>query len=289
MNKLFNNILVPIDFSEVSELAVEKAIDIANHFKCNIHLVFAETNKIGTQSGQLQKNVNRSGSAADAETRLFQLQNKYTYRLHPGQSIHSSVRKGNRNRAVIEYALRYNIDLVIIGRVTGVVRNLIIGRYRINEITKQIECPVLTVRKDAAHDQWINSANHQWMNIVLPVCSMLPIRKIMFASYLARKYNSKIHLLSIAGDEKEEDADHNQYLYKAYQLLRDNTNLMIECHTIRGHNIADSTLRFARKINADLIVVNPGKESRLSGFVNKLFDGSLFTESGIPVLTISAV
>ena len=111
----------------------------------------------------------------------------------------------------------------------------------------------------------------------------------MFASYLARKYNSKIHLLSIAGDEKDSAADRNQYLFKAYQLLRENTNLTVECHTIRGHNIADSTLRFARKINADLIVVNPGKESRLSGFVNKLIDGSLFTESRIPVLTISAV
>ena len=111
----------------------------------------------------------------------------------------------------------------------------------------------------------------------------------MFASYLAKKYNSKIHLLSIAADERESEADRNQYLYKTYQLLRDNTNLSIECHTIRGHNIADSTLRFARKINADLIVVNPGKESRLSGFVNKLFDGSLFTESRIPVLTISKV
>jgi nucleotide-binding universal stress UspA family protein len=279
MNKLFNNILVPIDFSDVSELAIEKAIDIANHFNCHIHLVFAQTNPVGKRSGKFTKSV--TGSTADAEARLYQLQNRFTYQLQPGLLIHSCLRRGNRSRAVIDYTLRHNIDLVVLGRATGLVSSLINGRYNINEITNRIDCPVLTVRKD--------TANHKWMNIVLPVCSMLPIRKIMFASYLARKYNSRIHLLSIADDNNENMEGGNQYLYKAYQLLRDNTNLMIECHTIRGHNIADTTLRFAQKINADLIVVNSGSESRLPGFVNKLFDGSLFSESRIPVMGISTV
>jgi K+-sensing histidine kinase KdpD len=111
----------------------------------------------------------------------------------------------------------------------------------------------------------------------------------MFASYLARKYDSTIHLLSITADVLDPDTSKNQYLQKAYQLLRDNTNLSIECHTMRGHNIADSTLRFAEKIKADLIVVNPGEESMLSGFFSKLFRGFLFNESRIPVMTISAV
>ncbi|MBC7826233.1 MAG: universal stress protein [Chitinophagaceae bacterium] len=279
MNKLFNNILVPVDFSDVSELAIEKAIDIANHFKCNIHLVVAETNSIGRRKRQFNKSINRI--AADAEASLYRLQNKFTFRLHPGLSIQSSLRKGTRNRAVIEYTLRHNIDLVIIGRSTGVMTKLMGSSYDTAEITKHIECPVLTVR--------MNTSNDQWLNIVLPVCSMLPVRKIMFACYLARKYNSKIHLLAIAGDEIETDTERNQYLYKAYQLLRDNTNLVIECHTIRGHNIAESTLRFAQKINADLIVVNTGQESRLSGIVNRIFDGSLFSESKIPVMSVSSV
>ncbi|RYY22743.1 MAG: universal stress protein [Chitinophagaceae bacterium] len=269
MNKLFNNILVPIDFTESSELAIEKALDIANHFKCNIHLLYAGGNRVKKQPVEI------------GEARLYRLQHRYTFRLHPGLSFHASVRKGNPNQVVIEYALRHNIDLVVIGRQQGLLREVIKGRFNSSEITKRIECPVLTVRK--------NNGNDKWMNIVLPVCSVLPVRKIMFASYLARKYNSKIHLLSIAENENEDDSNRNLYLSKAYQLLRDNTNLMIECHTIRGNNIADSTLRFAEKINADLIVVNPGQESRLPGFVNKLFDGSLFSESRIPVMTISVV
>jgi nucleotide-binding universal stress UspA family protein len=274
MNKLFNNILVPIDFSDVSELAIEKAIDIGNHFRCNVHLVFVQAQGLLIkQPGQLTRSL--QGRPADAEAKLYQLQNKFTYQLHPGLSMHACIRRGNRTRTVVEYALRHHIDLVIIGRTT----NLFPGNYNIREITRRIECPVLSVRRD--------SPQQGLSNIVLPVCSMLPIRKIMFASYLARKYNSKIHLLAVAGEGEDERADRNQYLHKAYQLLKDNTNLNIECHTMRGHNIAETTLRFAEKIDADLIVVNPGNESKLSGFINKVFDGSLFNESKIPVMTIS--
>ncbi|HVK48305.1 MAG TPA: universal stress protein, partial [Pseudobacter sp.] len=66
-----------------------------------------------------------------------------------------------------------------------------------------------------------------------------------------------------------------------------NTNLNIECHTIHGGNIADTTLQYATDINADLIVVNPGKEMLLSGFVNRLFARLLFNESRIPVMTVA--
>ena len=208
MNKLFNNILVPVDFSDASELAIEKAIDIANHFKCNIHLVFAHANPGVKKSRHFVKGI--TGSSIDAQTRLYQLQNRFTYQLHPGLSFQSCFRKGNRSRGIVDYALTHHIDLVILGRATGMLRGLVNGRYNISEITNRIDCPVLTVRKDNSDDRW--------MNIVLPVCSMLPVRKMMFASYLARKYNSRIHLVSIADDKNETSEDSNQYLSRAYQL-----------------------------------------------------------------------
>jgi nucleotide-binding universal stress UspA family protein len=277
MNKLFNNILVPVDFSKVSELAIEKAIDIGNHFKCNVHLVMAEgQGMLMKQQAQLARIF--GVRTTDAEAKLYQLQNKYTYQMRQGLSMHSCIRRGNKTRTIVEYAVRHGIDLVIVGRTSNILPP---GNYNVKELTKNIGCPVLTVRKDNLHEKL--------MNIVLPVCSTLPIRKIMFASYMARKYNSKIHLLAVAPENESQQGERNVYLHKAYQLLKDNTNLTIECHTLRGDNIAEATLRFAEKIDADLIVVNPGSESKMSGLVNKLIDGRLFNESKIPVMTISPV
>jgi hypothetical protein len=109
----------------------------------------------------------------------------------------------------------------------------------------------------------------------------------MFASYLAKQFNSRIHLIAISNKHKKAEPDDTIYLYKAYQLLRDNTNLRIECHTVAGENLADSTLEYAQKVDADLIVVNPGKESLLPGFLNRFFTRFFFNEPGIPVMTIS--
>jgi nucleotide-binding universal stress UspA family protein len=279
MTKLFNNILVPVDFSDACELAIEKAIDIANHFRCNIHLMFAEREGLfGGKQTFLTRSL--SGDISDPEARLYYLQNKYTYQLDAHLLIHSCVRRGNMNRSVTEYALRHGIDLVIVGKSHSNGFIWFTPTFDVNIITNRLECPVLCVQTFVG--------NERWNNIVLPVSSVLPIRKIMFASYLARKYNSSIHLLGVTSDDDHKNADDHQYLHKAFQLLRDNTRLNIECHTIRGRNIAEATLRFAQKINADLIVVNPGRESRLSGFLNKVFKGSLFSESRIPVMTISA-
>ncbi len=271
--------MVAIDSSGKSRIAIERAIDIANHFKCHIHLVYAESH--GLVSWEHKPSNGGADPGPDtAQTRLYELQNQYTYQLEPGLSMFASIRKGNKNKSVIEYAVRNQIDLVVVGNTGTVFNQLFTRSFNVHEITRRLECPVLSVRHSSAEDKLLN--------IVLPIGNGLPIRKIMFASYLARKYNSKIHLLAITNEVSDNNPDHNQYLHKAYQLLRDNTTLSIQCHTMRGNNIADTTLRFAEKINADLIVVNPGEESMLSGFFNKLVKGTLFNESRIPVMTISA-
>jgi nucleotide-binding universal stress UspA family protein len=275
MTKLFNNILVAIDYSQRSELAVERAVDIANHFNCHVHLVLAETHGLISWEHQPADGGPVPGPDNN-QARLYQIQNKYSDQLATGLSMFVSIRKGNKSKSIIEYTLRNQIDLVILSNTGG----LLSRGFNIHEITRRVECPVLSVRGGASSERLLN--------IVLPVCGALPIRKIMFASYLAKKYDSTIHLLSVTPDVLDANSGNNQYLQKAYQLLRDNTNLSIECHTMPGHNIAETTLKFAEKIKADLIVVNPGNESVLSGLFSRLFRGFLFNESRIPVMTISA-
>ena len=109
----------------------------------------------------------------------------------------------------------------------------------------------------------------------------------MFATYLAKKYNSRLHLVTLSGSQADPDDDGNTYLLKAYRLIRDNTEVPVECKTLPGENIATITLQYAKDVKADLIVINPGKESLLSGFINRIFSRFLFNESRIPVMTVA--
>jgi hypothetical protein len=56
---------------------------------------------------------------------------------------------------------------------------------------------------------------------------------------------------------------------------------------MEGKNLAKSTLEFSKKINADLILVNPVKEFRLPGFWNKITNKLLSYASKIPVITLN--
>jgi hypothetical protein len=46
-------------------------------------------------------------------------------------------------------------------------------------------------------------------------------------------------------------------------------------------------LAYAKNVKADIIVVNPGKESVLKGWFSRWFGKYLYKESNIPVLTIA--
>lgn len=279
MNKLFNNILVPVGFSKDAEGAIDKAIEIANQFHCNLHLLHIEEPGLFSRTHRKIYNWAKEDRFENSETRLYNLQNKYTYKLNPGLLIQASLRIGDTEKNIAEYTIKHEIDLVVIGKLSFYSRLNFMRTLNINRLSRKIDCPVITVKT--------KPSSEKWSNIVLPVNAILPIRKIMFASYLAKKFNSRIHLIAISNKHKKAETDDTIYLYKAYQLLRDNTNLRIECHTVTGENLADSTLEYAQKVDADLIVVNPGKESLLPGFLNRFFTGFFFNEPGIPVMTVS--
>jgi hypothetical protein len=152
------------------------------------------------------------------------------------------------------------------------------GTLSINRLSWKVNQPVLTVK--------LKQAGQEIRHIVIPVHGNLPIRKITLASYIANQFNAKIHLVGLS-KHFEEGIDETMYLSKAYQLLCDNTKLEIVCHREPDMNIADATLKYAQQVEADLIIVNSGKELLLSGFINRLFARFIFNESKIPVMTIA--
>ncbi len=278
MKKLFNNILVPVDFGQLSDSAIKKALIIANHFQCDLHLLHVESKGI-VKADQALLQTFSEGEPVNYAEKLEELRNKFGPRLEDGLHLFTALRKGNKEQHIAEYALLQQIDLVIIGRPSGLFPGKLLRPVNINRLSRKTGCPVLSVKASADLEKI--------RNIVLPVDAHLPIRKIMFASYLAKHFNAKIHLVALTEPYAPTEREELVYLYKTYQLLRDNTNLVVECHPMPGENIADTTLEFARQIDADLIVVNPGKELLLSGFINRLFARFIFNESRIPVMTVA--
>lgn len=247
---------------------------MANYFQCSLHFLYTEHTALVPVFGNPDEN-----SKGNTRAKLSAIEEKYGSLLEPGLPLRISACKGDTERNIAEYAIRNFIDVIVVGRSGYSLPGSLFGSLSINRLARRTKSAVLTVNEQPALEKV--------QNIVLPVAAHLPMRKIMLASYVARKFNAKIHLIGLTKRYPLTAVNDALYLYKTFQLLRDNTNLDVEYHMLHGENIADMTLEFARDINADLIVVNPGKELLLSGFVNKLFARFIFNESPIPVMTIN--
>jgi K+-sensing histidine kinase KdpD len=274
MQKLINHILAPVGPGKRSALVTERATRLANHFQSSLHLLYTENTALVPFLGAPGENAK-----GNTRKKLSELEERVGLFLEPGLPLRITMCKGELERQIGEYAIRNFIDVTVIGGSPNYLQGSLFGSLSINRLARKTKSAVLTVNESLALE------NVQ--NIVLPVAANLPMRKVMLASYIARKFNAKIHLIGLTKRNPLTSVNDALYLYKTFQLLRDNTNLAVEYHILPGENIADKTLEYARSINADLIVVNPGKELLLSGFINKVFARFIFNESSIPVMTIN--
>jgi len=276
MKKLFSNILVPVDVNAPSEYVIKEAIELARPFECNVHLLFM----LPEPGSKYTHPRNWFTNEEDINQRILKLYSEYILHLPPPLRLYTAIEKGRQETCITNYAIKSHIDLVVLGKAHPLLSAGLFMHSGINRLSKKTGCPVLTLQSRSNLDSV--------RNIVMPVGpSFLPIRKLMFATYLAKKYNSRLHLVTLSGSQPDPDADTNAYLLKAYRLIRDNTEVPVECKSLAGGNIATSTLQYAKDVKADLIVINPGKESLLSGFINRIFSRFLFNESRIPVMTVA--
>ena len=111
----FYNILVPVDFSARSKWAIAKAIELANTFKCNIHLVHVAPTSVlpvsDGDAGTLAYNI--SAEMEFAAKKLRQLRDQYFHHVCNGGKIEISVLYGQPKAALKNYIEQYQIDKTI--------------------------------------------------------------------------------------------------------------------------------------------------------------------------------
>ncbi|MBN8675526.1 MAG: universal stress protein [Chitinophagales bacterium] len=281
MQRLFDHILVPVGFNRNTNFLMEKAVETANHFGCDIHLLHVCTNYMpfsvffdGYFSAPAIFNTEER-----ARHKMKKLVSKYRHRLREGLLLDASVRPGSWDVQMKELIITKHINLVMIPRHKNKFFGALVYEVDVNELSLQSQCPILTVTRDfdVKHLQ----------NIVVPVNDFLPLRKLSVATRLASQFNGMIHLMGHRSNRYTDDKRNVKYLTMAYQLLKDYADVKVYCSSKEGKNVADDTLAYATNIQADLIVVNSGKESVLKGWFSRWLGNYLYKRSAIPVLTIA--
>jgi len=280
MQKLFNKILVPVDLSSKSLEVVERAFVFARRYDCCMHLLHVITvspfSAIAAAEGYPILRYDFNDNRKEMEFQLEKLCQHVDSLSEDSMHVDYSIVNGSWNQGVIDFVNDNGVDLVLVGQ-TG---NLLQKRKMLlnpDTIAEKTNVPVITIPS--------NRRLTKLYSIVIPITDFLPVRKLMYGVYMAMHLGTTIKLLGIANSKTEEKVHH--YMAKADKLIGDNCDVRVEKEIVYSKNIAEAVNHFATHKSADLVIVNPGTQTKMKGIFSSLLGNIIQKYASPPVLTVN--
>lgn len=274
MNK---TIVVGIDFSDCSINALEHAITIAQKARSGITMVWVNhldysKEIFATEPKQLIKEV---------EERCEELIKKHKSQLH-GQPINYVIRKGKVYKEICNAAEEFDAFMVVIGtHGSSGFEEFWIGSNA-NRVVSSSKRPVVTIRGGI-------DVGRDLKRIVMPFDSTKETRqKLPITALLARYFNSEVHILGLFTSTLDDIRYRiRNYVAQAEDYFKEN-NVNYVITYLEADNISETTLNYAKKINANLITITTEQETELSNLWLGPYAAQMVNHSPIPVLSIHA-
>jgi nucleotide-binding universal stress UspA family protein len=266
----FDNILIPVDFSLNTEVAVKRAVEMAGSEGALLHLLHV------MKPGRKAKH---QFTCWAAEKELDKWRETIMERYPPIRVMTHVLRGRSVREMIIEYARSLKPDLIVIGKNNPPRPWFFFRRVWPGAIAKQSNCPVLTVKP--------GSADSRTKIILIPIRDFLPERKLEWAILLAKKYRAQVHLLAIQDDVDARDWALPQVFLKAYHHLREALHRPIKYSATGRQSMAKAALDCAKLIRADMILLDPETESGMSALAGyRHISDRLRSDSKIQVLDV---
>ena len=285
--KKFNikKILIPLDFSKTSLLALEHGAYMAFFFKADITLFHViRLNSAIYSMGNMPVPIDiMKYQEESASQKLDELAQKIRHEYNV--QVETVCKSGFVCSTIISEAEKCNADLIIMGThgVSGFTERFLgSNAYR---VVNDSSCPVLTVQTHAKRKGF--------KDILLPIDnSLYTLQKINHAIELANHYGSNIHILGLY--HKDDEAEMNKLKIKIKQIEEyidkngDITGKQIRSskQIMRGVNYAKIVMTYTDEIEPDLIIIMTEWEEDLTGLFIGPFARQIVNHSKIPVMSI---
>jgi len=259
-------IVVPWDFSHVAENALAHAVKIgrmvANEI-CLLHIVDNGINpkELAEKTSLLKKLVEEN-------------KNKYSF------PIVYHISKGSIFTSIAEYVNENEASLVVMGTHGMIGMQKLTGSWALKVIVKS-KVPFIVVQDPPADQE-------RYHNIVFPVDFRAENKeKIKMAIFMGKYFESKIHMLVSVSTDKAILKKTKINLNFAVKYLIQN-NIEYEIHDMPKGSVADQTIEFAQKMNADLILIVTTKNITFADYVLGASEQQIIANSSkIPVICVN--
>lgn len=276
---MFRTILLPVDFEINTEMAVKKALELSNPGQTSIHLF------------HVQKPAMPWGSSWRKDIFQVNEEDRIPYKLlqwktligenYPDVKVMTDVAYSWKiERAIIDKAKEIKADLIVIGKHSHHTWLTMMNTVFPNNIAKKTGYPVLTFKPGSIYTKL--------RSIVVPVGPEVPQRKVDLIIALKQKFRITIHLVTVISKKQNANKFSGYSLLETYRYLRDIVQCPLDHEVLHGENVAQSAFEYAKSIKADMLLVEPESETKLSSFPNKHIIDELKPNSKLQILAVQS-
>jgi nucleotide-binding universal stress UspA family protein len=255
------SILIPVDFSKQSFVAVKQSYNLAKYTNSKIILMHVSA-------------TSDTENKAELETLAE------TTRKETGLVVEALNLKGDVYELTDKKAQEFKSSLIIIGLDTHVRFRSFLGNTNVGKFIANSPCPVITIRSTENRDGC--------KNIVMPFdLSPESREKVSFAVQLAHYYKADIRIVSVfhPNDAKYE----NKLLPYLQQVKKFIKEEGVNCtnKSIPSTKVAETIVEYAEKNDCDLIVQMNQKDLTIGEMFSGTVGQKIVEISHIPVMTIN--
>lgn len=245
MLKSFKTVLVPVDFSLNTEVAIAKTLALVDRESAAIHLLHV------LKPGPF---YNREAIYKEKKQKLDEWRQSVEECV--GINVQSELRYDNSiHRAIRKTAEKWRPDAIVIGQTAMHTGFPFFRTVSPMTLALATGIPVLTVKPGALHKKM--------RTVVVPVSDTFPENKLRALEVLCKYGRPNIHLISLVNGKNGPSDFSASALVHVFQWLKMRLHCPVEYAVVNGENKAKAILKYAEKMNADVLLVHPEKETRI--------------------------
>lgn len=273
-------VLVPIDFTEESLIALDYGIDLANHLQANIRVVHVKTDSLIIPFFSKDEVNDRLSQDVEAWAEELHRQFAPKYKVDCGVFDYK-IREGNIVKEISNQARYGDSTIMVLGaHEDGSYVSQWVGSpaYR---MVAHSPCPVLVVSKRM-------QLNHDIKHIALPVdYSIASRKKVPAIAGVAHLFGAKVHVVGLKTSDLDwMNEQMNAFVKLVEKFIINQAKVEVELVQLTGREFANNLMHFAEDNSIDLITTHVHHTHNPFVRVFQSFTNDLINKSLKPVLVI---
>jgi nucleotide-binding universal stress UspA family protein len=274
-----NHIIVPVDFSEQSAIALNQSYNLARLTGADITLIHVVDEDMFSSMLNLFADKDKQIELLMTGVKVKMNEVAEEVRQKSGLNVQIRIEHGKIYEQVVKVAEELNAAFIIMGtNGPTTLRKKFIGSNAIRVIN-EAHCPVITI-KGKEHRSGCNT-------IVLPLDLTKETKeKVGKCIEIARFFNSEVKVVSVI--ETEDEFLINRLTRQMEQVVEFMKNDNIRCtgELIHHKNISETVIEYCNKVKADLLIIMTQQEMEWNDFFIGTKSQYVINHCDIPVCSI---